>query len=740
MRITDTPRIDDDALVVHVHIPRTGGTSLRLLLEEAFGIRQCLMNYQDEVLDKSAEDLAGIRCVSGHIPYGVHEHFLRVPAYITVVRNPIDRYISTYAAFLRNPAHRHHAAATQCDINDFVHRILDSKDPSLRNQLGNLQCRLVCGEPDFQRARSYVDERYFLAAPYPEVDQAAKMVLAAIEREDLVLPSVHVRERQSAADDNRLQLTRRTIDTLMESEREDVLLFSHTQKAFAKLRETLAPIVRRQARSPLPTQRQEVLPPKDLRFMGETDELFIRQADYLSEHVLSLAGTFGSGEPKHLLDIGCGYGRLAYGLRRRGFKGSYVGFDILSRHISWLNGNFLAGPDDDQYRFDYLNLYNERYNPAGEKRTELPISYAEGSFDCLVSLSVFTHFYEEEVVRYVRQLSTSLEDRGLWITTFFCVPPNFDLHDQPTDSNFRLTRQVSDHGYICDPDEPLYVIAFKEEFILRLLAQEGLEVVSQRKGRWLTATDSLELQDWFVLRKRSTWATSPYSPSNKAEKCNICGSGSFGLGPNGRRAVNGNLPRCLGCEALERHRIVRRIFQSVPQEFLSTRKALQFSRDPGLDPRWFKSFEVSIFDGENSLDIQSIDRRDESYDFISLSHVLESVPDDISGFNELCRILSPQGLMHVSFGSPLSRDKTADLDSPIHEWKAHHLYGRDLASRFKCKEKGLTTLEVKATDPSTGTREVVHLFMRNPDLARQLCQWLSQDGDIAISTGTRRQS
>lgn len=728
MRYSESRHIDDDALIVHVHVPRTAGTSLRLMLTQLFGAERCLMNYEGEIEGKTARFLDEVRCVSGHVGYGVHRHFTRAPTYVTAVRNPIDRYVSTYAAFLANPRHKYHAAASRYDINGFLSHVLESETPGLWNQLHNLQCRLICGEPDHRKAKAFIDDLYYLAAPVPEIDDMVRMLLSALGREDVVLPHANAGERVEAARDDRLCLSDRSIDMLMTSEQEDTLIFSYVQQAFARLRESFEP-ARKQGDARRSSGAAQVIPPKELRFMQESDDVFLSHANYLSDRVADFTRRFGGGEPRRLLDIGCGYGRLAYGLRAAGFAGRYVGFDILKRHIDWLARNFSAGPDDDRYRFDHVDIHNERYNPEGRKGV-VPLPYENATFDCLVSLSVFTHLHEEEVQRYVRQLAPLLEEGGLWVTTFFCVPCGFTLEGQHEDATFPLVAQVSPHAYVHSVDEPLYVIAFTDDFLQRQFAQAGLEVVAQRKGRWCTPGNALELQDWFVLRKRGDWIAPSSAQPRRGAPCNICGSTHFGLGPNGRTAANGRAPRCLGCDSLERHRGVRRLFQAIPREFLAGRRALQFSADPSLDSRWFGSLEVSRFDGENSLDVQSIARADGSYDFLSLSHVLESVPDDRSGFDELCRILAPRGLMHISFGAPLSRSRTLDFEVPLHEWKAHHLYGRDLVERFGCERRQLHVIEVQATDPCTGIGEVVHLFTRDAADAARLRGWLADVGSL----------
>ena len=1000
MLITKDSKINDDAIVIQVHIPKTAGTSLRLLFNQVFGADKCLMNYKDELHEKKSTELTNIRHVSGHFGYGIHQSFAKKPIYITVLRNPIDRYISLYSHILTDPNHKLQLQeyARRYDINEFLRYILDSEDTGVWHLLHNTQCRQICGEADYKKAKEYIDTKYFLACPFPMVDAMVGMLSTALGVNGLTLPKVNETKQRMASYKDIPSLSDESIMLLMNSEQEDALLFSYVQKAFSQVRELIDvnSTIKEVKITGAPVT--EKIPPKDLRFMGESDEVFIQAADYLAKSILRSYGL-----DRHLgsiLDIGCGYGRLAYGLRRSNFEGEYQGFDILGRHINWLNENFHSGHKDDGYQFLYANIYNERYNPEGKPIEELDLPYPIASFDCLVSLSVFTHLYEEKVVKYIRYLKQFMKHGGLWIATFFVLPPEFSLENQPVDATYLLVKQVSENAFIHNIDEPLLAIAFTEKFLLNLFAKEGLEIVEQRKGRWFTKENSLELQDWFILKKRvetkamrclisgnaksgttalffavanamkdashffeeplssldalpsssiakvifntendinnyaslfdkrimiirdpkdrlvsivlysvalkkfvsndpllkelirlvekkqispnevdfidlievlagsregierfvfgslvalqnvnaflktaqddwfvikyedfidgnfddlsnylglpiekefsvppaylvertksygdwRNWFTdrdveflkpiflkvlgttnyttdwqlnsipivnpkygseyilnaikkrrqeyglAPLNLDGSASKsamklasfsnpvsqsCTLCGGLEFGPGPNGRMASTGVPPCCRKCGSLERHRILRQIFQALPLGFLDWRRGLQFSPDQGIDQRWFRSYEVSIFGGENSLDIQSLDRSDDSYDFISLNHVLESVPDDIAGFDELCRVLSPSGLMQITFGSSDIREKTIELPEPTFEWKAHHLYGRDLLNRFKCSEKGLNALVVEETDPCTGVREVVHLFMKDAGDAMRIRAWLS---------------
>lgn len=215
-------------------------------------------------------------------------------------------------------------------------------------------------------------------------------------------------------------------------------------------------------------------------------------------------------------------------------------------------------------------------------------------------------------------------------------------------------------------------------------------------------------------------------------ECNLCGGIEFGSGPNGRMADSGMPPYCLQCGSLERQRIARRIFQGLPLGFLNWRKGLQFSPDNAINPKWFREYEVSVFGGENSIDIQAIERDAARYDFVSFSHVLEFIPNARRAFDELLRILSSEGIIQACFSTPLAREVTQDFSEPFGQHSAWHLFGKDIISYFDLAKKGVIMLAVEETDPCTGVREVVHLFTRQPRDAMKIRGWLSASSATAL--------
>ncbi len=195
--------------------------------------------------------------------------------------------------------------------------------------------------------------------------------------------------------------------------------------------------------------------------------------------------------------------------------------------------------------------------------------------------------------------------------------------------------------------------------------------------------------------------------------CNICGNGKFLRGPNGRLGAGGNFPYCVKCQSLERHRMMRSFWLAIKDSSFSSMKVLQISDDLSVDPSWFDFHERSIYGGENSLDIQDIDRPDNIYDAAICNHVIEHVPDDIKAVSELLRVVKDDGILELAF--PFN-DKTVTTDwgYPKEEEHGHYrLYGQDFIERFSEVTKGWHWLEIYANDPVTEDIDRLFLLCKN---------------------------
>jgi SAM-dependent methyltransferase len=238
------------------------------------------------------------------------------------------------------------------------------------------------------------------------------------------------------------------------------------------------------------------LPPQHLRFMGEDDEKLVETAAELARLVLDR----GLPRTGAVLDVGCGYGRLALGLHdHTEFEGTYLGFDILRKHVRWCRQNLT--PLAPGYRFRHADIHNARYNPDGKVdpgsfRFPAPI----GTTDAIALFSIFTHFYRSDIEHYLREFRRVLKPGGVAITTWFL----YDEQRLPVilseGSAFAMVHELDEHTRYFNADDPLHAIAYEESFVRRMAAEAGLEVVSVDRGTW-TGEAGLTYQDLVVLRR-----------------------------------------------------------------------------------------------------------------------------------------------------------------------------------------------------------------------------------------------
>jgi hypothetical protein len=200
------------------------------------------------------------------------------------------------------------------------------------------------------------------------------------------------------------------------------------------------------------------------------------------------------------------------------------------------------------------------------------------------------------------------------------------------------------------------------------------------------------------------------------QSCPICGSVAFGPGPKGRLSTTGLPPWCSGCGSLERHRIIRLIFDALEDSMVAGCSALNFAGDPAAPRERFARFEVSLYQRDNSLDIMDIDRPDGSYDWVLANHVLEHVSDDLAAVREMLRVAGRSGVVQVTVPTPKTQLETVVLDAPDPDSYDHYRgYGSDFPQRIAPALGDAAAIQTVGFDPATRSWDVVYLFSRDHD-------------------------
>lgn len=104
-----------DTTPIFMHLQHTGGTTLRAVIErqykphERYEIYSIVKKNPTRVfMEMPVEQRASYRFILGHLYYGVHRHVPGPSSYMTFMRDPVDRIISSYYYMFRKPRFSKH--------------------------------------------------------------------------------------------------------------------------------------------------------------------------------------------------------------------------------------------------------------------------------------------------------------------------------------------------------------------------------------------------------------------------------------------------------------------------------------------------------------------------------------------------------------------------------------------------------------------------------------------------------
>ncbi|WP_116611783.1 class I SAM-dependent methyltransferase [Paraburkholderia unamae] len=126
-------------------------------------------------------------------------------------------------------------------------------------------------------------------------------------------------------------------------------------------------------------------PPELMQAVSATDneQHFAMHGTHIFE-AISKSSPKSLSEFASILDFGCGCGRL--GRMFLGHPSKIVGCDIDTRHVEWINANLT-------------------HMSAVKSEPNKPLPFDDGSFDAIISVSVFSHITEVSQEFYLTELS-----------------------------------------------------------------------------------------------------------------------------------------------------------------------------------------------------------------------------------------------------------------------------------------------------------------------------------------------
>lgn len=198
-----------------------------------------------------------------------------------------------------------------------------------------------------------------------------------------------------------------------------------------------------------------------------------------------------------VLEVGCGYGRIALPLTEfLAPSGLYRGIDIIAGEIRWAQNHITR--HFPHFQFAHADVHNTYYNPESRQRaSDYTFPFADNAFDFVFLTSVFTHMLRPDFERYLSEVTRVLTPGGRCFISYFLLRD--DIDDAVLSSHF-----PHEMPGVCvrDLERPEWETAFWESEVRRLYAENGLTIEEPiRYGAWSGRPSSDGFQDVILAVK-----------------------------------------------------------------------------------------------------------------------------------------------------------------------------------------------------------------------------------------------
>jgi hypothetical protein len=139
-----------EPVLIFLHIPKTGGTTLNYILEQHYSREESFATFPSRLHPngsiegfKSLPDAekTRIKVLYGHMGFGLHDYFARPAVYVTVLRDPIERVLSQFYHDQREPLSPFYSyiQSGEMDLEGYARHY------ALVAEMDNLQTRMLAG-------------------------------------------------------------------------------------------------------------------------------------------------------------------------------------------------------------------------------------------------------------------------------------------------------------------------------------------------------------------------------------------------------------------------------------------------------------------------------------------------------------------------------------------------------------------------------------------------------------------
>lgn len=176
-----------DDLLIFLHIPKTAGTTLGLILRNQYLPHATLRtDGYSQVAGLTPQQRRDMRLLLGHLPFGGHQYFSQPATYITLLRDPVERILSRYCHVLRDlqggdPSHHPWPWETRdLPLSDYLRLGFGEKDNWQTRMLAGAAATSAdsdaCDRDIFEQAKRNLTTRFAVAGLTERFEESVVML------------------------------------------------------------------------------------------------------------------------------------------------------------------------------------------------------------------------------------------------------------------------------------------------------------------------------------------------------------------------------------------------------------------------------------------------------------------------------------------------------------------------------------------------------------------------------------
>ncbi|WP_264739377.1 sulfotransferase family protein [Cytobacillus firmus] len=224
-------------IIIHTHIPKTGGMTLRSIANKNYEKEKMLTNVFPSSLPQFKKDIVekkDIEFVTGHHPFGLHMYTNKPCAYITMLRDPVDRVISMYFYNLRKVNHPLHKKVKELTFEEFIN------DKQLTRRTVNRQIQKIVGnlnpeENDLKKAKKILAKHYKVVGITEMFDESIFLMKKELGWRDIT----YERKNYTADRPTKDQFSDEIIEQIKELNHLDIQLYNWAKRKLLEHLEAL---------------------------------------------------------------------------------------------------------------------------------------------------------------------------------------------------------------------------------------------------------------------------------------------------------------------------------------------------------------------------------------------------------------------------------------------------------------------------------------------------------------------